>query len=178
MNSKVPNSKGSLPRLCESNSPECSGINPCAMCYAYVLVKVLPAPMRAAGFAKGEAQATAFFRTYAESWRRMLEAKIKEKSEGGVSPPSPSLSLLGYLSYQESMLKSVHNPSSPADAPASSVESIAPVHETNTNGTKPKTKLLRGDLKRIAEKEGKGSLAPASTQDDDAVTPGTRGDNH
>jgi len=128
-------------RMCITNSPECSGLNPCAPCHTWIMVRVLPAAMRAAGFAKNKEQAALFFKIYRESWKQMLSSPLPSPEEFPV-PPTP--------------------PSPPSASPqAAEVAPVVAAVVEQANGHKAEvvsppnggTKLKRGDVKRMAEQE-------------------------
>lgn len=153
----MPPESKQLERICESNSAECSGTVPCAKCYYLVLRTVIPGAMRAGGFGNDKSQADAFLKAYVTGWRKLLEEKVAEKKAGQpssfVAPPQ----LLEFFAYREA---------------ARVKESAASVqtHETTvvepapTTTTKPKkkgtgSKLLKGDLRRMVEKQANEPLA-------------------
>lgn len=97
---------GDVLRICESNSLECSGINPCPHCYAFVYAKVLPNTLRAGNIAGTRESAEAALKAYDENWRSALLERIKLKHEAA-TPPEPFVSsmLLEFLEFKEKRRK-------------------------------------------------------------------------
>lgn len=127
-------------RRCITNSPDCSGLNPCTECHTFMMVKVLPPAMRAAGFAGKKEQAGLFFKAYADAWKKMLSEPLPKPQD--VAPPGPP-----------------GPPPPPVEqAPAVDRAQASAVAEVVVEGAPPgevngKTKLKRGDVKRMAEQE-------------------------
>ena len=203
---------GDVVRICESNSLECSGINPCPHCYAFVYQHVLPNTLRAGNIAGTRQSAESAFIEYDKSWRAALEARIQQRRESA-TPLEPFVSsmLLEFLEFKEKrrkFLATVRQPPPPQEAPSSEQtyanlteqlitsgesETLAlpsnvearPVEQSHSNGSsksnkktngKPATwreegkdpaerrdKPGRGEVKQIAAKVAKESLAPGKS---------------
>ena len=185
-------------RICESNSPECSGINPCPYCYAFVFAKVLPNTIRAGGLASTRESAEAALKAYDETWRKALEARIEEKKTAtGQTEPFTTSLLIEFLNFKEARRKFLAQKAeeqrqlelaSGGTSPASPSE-VAPVvaadeqRKEQMNGhTLKGNRPARGDVRRIAEKQAKESLAPgkshaanAGNSNDSGVNPASGG---
>ena len=146
-------------RICESNSPECSGMVPCGKCYYLVLKSVIPGAMRAGGFGNDKSQADAFLKAYVMGWRTLLEEKLAErkaqKPSSFVTPPQ----LLEFFAYREATR--AKESAIPAQETTTTTHEATVVEPASPKTTKPKkgSKLLRGDLKRMVEKQAKEPLA-------------------
>lgn len=151
----MPPESKQLERICESNSAECSGTVPCGKCYYLVLKSVIPGAMRAGGFGNDKSQADAFLKAYVTGWRKLVDEKVAErkaqKPSSFVSPPQ----LLEFFAYREA---------SRAKEPAVSVQTHEATVVEADPATKPKkkgtgSKLQKGDLRRMVEKQAKEPLA-------------------
>ena len=174
-------------RLCESNSLECTGINPCPWCYVFVFKNVLPSALRAGNMAATRESAEAALRTYDEQWLNALKARIEEVSSSTAEGPVPFMTplLAEFLLFKETRQKFLTakaagaggTPIEPVFVPptAGLAPSIAE-HSQNLNGQlnksrrlapqnagEPGTKPARGEVKQIATKVAKESLAPAKS---------------
>jgi len=110
-----------------------------------MMVKVLPPAMRAAGFAGKKEQAGLFFKAYADAWKKMLSEPLPKPQD--VAPPGPP-----------PPPSAGQSPSSSVQAPAVDRAQASAVAEVVVEGAPPgevngKTKLKRGDVKRMAEQE-------------------------
>ena len=191
-------------RICESNSPECSGINPCPYCYAFVFAKVLPNTIRAGGLASTRESAEAALKAYDETWRKALEARIEEK-KAATAPIEPFTTplLIEFLNFKEARRKFLAQKAeeqrqlelASGGTSSASQSEVAPVvtaeqQKEQTNGhlsretrDAPKgNRPARGDVRRIAEKQAKESLAPgkshsatAGNSNDSGVNPASGG---
>jgi len=102
-------------------------------------VQVVIRAMRAGGFAGSKEQANAFFTEYRKAWEEMLRAKVAEvEAEEAQAAKAPGASSI---------------PSQEPEAPP--VESKVEVLPKAGKASKPakKTRLLRGELRQMAEKE-------------------------
>lgn len=170
-----------LRRLCESNSAECTGINPCEYCYAFIFAKIIPNTVRVAGGPTSTREsAMAAFKTFDETWKKALDERIAEKEAVPGTPPFTTQPLLEFLAFKESRRKhlalkekqdkefesSTRNPASGGashtkqESKESKLDEIK--SDNNENGKKG-TPLARGDLKRLADKQAKESLAPGKS---------------
>ena len=174
-------------RLCESNSLECTGINPCPWCYVFVFKNVLPSVLRAGNMAATRESAEAALRTYDEQWLNALKARIEEvsvSSEQAVPFMTPLLA--EFLLFKETRQKflaakaagshvaeSVHaslpEKLVPSQATRNAGSNGAAAHSNKSrrlapqNAGEPGTKPVRGEVKQIATKVAKESLAPAKS---------------
>ena len=161
-----------LGRICESNSLECSGTVPCGKCYYLVLTHVIPGAMRAGGFAKDQSQANAFLRAYTGGWKKLLEEKVAEKKAGNPSSFEAPPQLLEFFAYRESARESARVSTSRQQTAGQQAAVVEPGPKPKNSrrvrskskkkkGTNPKNpaELLRGDLKRMVEREAKEPLA-------------------
>ena len=167
-------------RICESDSAECTGINPCPHCYAFIFAKVLPGVIHAGGFKETPVSAEARLRAYDEGWRRSLGERVTEKNAALPSALEPYTTgtLLEFLAFKEARrerlalkkkldteagittkTESVLVTDLGANGLAEAVES-PPV--TKGKSEKSSAKLVRGDVKRMAVKQAKQSLAPGN----------------
>ena len=184
-------------RICESNSPECSGINPCPYCYAFVFAKVLPNTIRAGGLASTRESAEAALKAYDETWRKALEARIEEKKTAtGQTEPFTTPLLIEFLNFKEArrkflaqkaeeqrQLELASGGTSPTSPSSEVVPAVVAERKDQTNGHAPKgNRPARGDVRRIAEKQAKESLAPgkshsatAGNSNDSGVNPASGG---
>ena len=192
-------------RICESNSPECSGINPCPYCYAFVFAKVLPNTIRAGGLASTRELAEAALKAYDETWRKALEARVEEKKASNPVEPFTTPLLIEFLNFKEARRKflaqkaeeqrQMEDPSSSGEARRKfvaqktdeqrqldvAVPTNVESEKANGHGAKG-NRPNRGDVKRIAEKQAKESLAPgkshsatAGNSNDSGVNPASGG---
>ena len=184
-------------RICESNSPNCSGINPCDYCYAFIFAKVLPGVIRAGGLNETPASAEARMKAYDEGWRKALTDRLAEKNAAlpATLEPYTTGTLLEFLAFKEARRERlVQKKALETQAGLDSKTDIAPVTSekgfenvigtglvpqnagpVTTKGKSAKSaKLVRGELKRMAEKTAKQSLAPGNGIE---VDPGVSLDN-
>jgi len=154
----MPPESKQVERICESNSTECSGTVPCGKCYYLVLKSVIPGAMRAGGFGNDKSQADAFLKAYVAGWRKLLEEKVAErkaqKPSSFVAPPQ----LLEFFIYREAAR--VKEPATTVQTHEATVvepESVPATTKSKKKGTG--SKLLKGDLRRIVEKQAKEPLA-------------------
>ena len=185
-------------RICESDSPECSGINPCPFCYAFVFAKVLPNTIRAGGIASTLESAKAAMKAYDENWRKALAERVEEKKSASTEPFTTPM-LLEFLAFKETRRKFLAQKKlqelelaeqqkvqdQPQESTAAIVEPSVPI-ETNghlsreTRDAPKGNRPARGDVRRIAEKQAKESLAPGKSHsaaignNDSGVIPAAR----
>ena len=175
----VPQNAG-FARLCESNSLECTGINPCPWCYVFVFKNVLPSVLRAGNMAATRESAEAALRTYDEQWLNALKARIEEVSVSAEQAvPFMTPLLAEFLLFKETRQKflaakaagshvaeSVHaslpEKLVPSQATRNAGSNGAAAH-SNKSRREPGTKPVRGEVKQIATKVAKESLAPAKS---------------
>lgn len=172
-----PESKKPLERICESNSAECSGTVPCGACYYLVFTTVIPGAMRAGGFARDKAQAAAFLKAYVAGWQKLLEDKVAERKANQPSSFEVPPQLLEFFAYRNAakLKESVASVQTETTSTVV-VEPAATTTKSKKKGTG--SKLLRGDLKRMVEKQGKEPLANGSSsgirQNSTEKVPGNR----
>lgn len=175
-------------RICESNSAECTGINPCPYCYAFIYAKVLPDVVRAGGLPETQATAEARFAAYDAAWKKALGERIAEKNAAlpnNVEPYKNS-TLIEFFMFKDLkrerlQLKAKLETQAGLETKTevkSATESLATEALNNLPAPKgivdkPSAKLGRGDLKRMAEKKAKQSLAPGNGIHGDTVSGGT-----
>lgn len=177
-------------RICESNSPNCSGINPCDFCYAFIFAKVLPGVIRAGGLIETPTSAEARMKAYDEGWRKALTDRLAKKNAAlpATLEPYTTDTLLEFLAFKEARRERLAQKKAlETQAGLDSKTDVVPITSEkgfeNVIGTEPTTpkgkpaksaKLVRGELKRMAEKTAKQSLAPGNGID---VDPGVSLDN-
>ena len=167
-------------RICESNSAECTGLNPCPHCYAFIFAKVLPGVIRAGGFQETQGSAEARLRAYDEGWKKALGERIAEKNAALPANLEPYVTgtLIEFLAFKEARRERLaHKKTLEAQAGMDAKTNASSVGELGANGIadavhtqpttkgksdKPSAKLVRGDVKRMAEKKAKQSLAPGN----------------
>ena len=163
-------------RICESGSADCTGLSPCEFCYAFIFVKILPNAIRVSGAAGTRETAQAALRAFDEGWKKALEERVAEKqSASGNVQPFTTQPLLEFLAFKESRRKILEQKKKeeeerePRNAPtARQAKSKTKSEDSNENGNGGEpvapeargTPLVRGDLKRLADKQAKESLAP------------------
>ena len=96
------------------------------------MVRVLPHAMRAGGYAGNKKQAAAFFKAYADAWKQMQTDPLPPPPVADIPMPPPPAP-----------------PVSPTENSSIVVEAAPPPEEVNGH----KSKLKRGDVKRMAEQE-------------------------
>ena len=164
-------------RICESNSAECTGINPCPYCYAFIYAKVLPDVVRAGGLPETQATAEARFAAYDAAWKKALGERIAEKNAAlpnNVEPYKNS-TLIEFFMFKDLKRERLQLKAKlEAQSGLETKTEVKPATESLAAETlhnqpapkgivdKPSAKLGRGDLKRMAEKKAKQSLAPGN----------------